>query len=178
MNWRQKWQQAGFAFFNIIVTHVPSHTLRLATLRAWGARIGTGTTIGRGTTVLDIHRLRIGSDCSIGFRCMLDARGGIDISDDVVLASDTHIITGQHLVHSDIFEAVFHPVTIADHVWVASRSTVLAGVTIGRGAVVGACSLVRSDVAEREIVAGVPAKHLGERRSALTYTARYRRMFH
>ncbi|MBS1896482.1 MAG: acyltransferase [Actinobacteria bacterium] len=178
MDLRQKWQQVGFALFNIVVTHVPSHALRIGTLRAWGARIGEGSTVGRGSTVLDIHRLRIGTGCSLGFRCMLDARGGIDIGDDVALASDTHIITGQHLVHSDTFEAEFLPVTIGDHVWVASRSTIVAGVHIGRGAVIGACSLVREDVQEREIVAGVPARHRGERRSALAYTARYKRMFH
>lgn len=178
MGLRQKWQQLGFAVFNIVVTHVPSHTVRLATLRCWGARIGPGTTVGRGTTVLDIHRLRIGADCSIGFRCMLDARGGIRIADDVVLASDTHIVTGQHRVHSDDFAAEFLPVSIGDHVWVASRATVVPGVTIGRGAVVGACSLVREDVPEREIVAGVPAVSRGTRRSALHYSARYRRRFH
>lgn len=178
MSVRQKWQQLGFAVFNVVVTHVPSHGVRLATLRLWGARIGDGSTVGRGTTVIDIHRLSIGRDCSIGFRCMLDARGGIRIGDDVAIASDTHIITGHHLVDSDTFEAEFKPVTIADHVWVASRATVVAGVTIGRGAVVGACSLVRGDVGEREIVAGVPARHRGMRTSSLNYSARYRRLFH
>ena len=178
MGLRQKWQQLGFAVFNIVVTHVPSHTVRLATLRCWGARIGPGTTVGRGTTVLDIHRLRIGADCSIGFRCMLDARGGIRIADDVVLASDTHSITGRHDVNADDFAASFHPVRIGDFAWVASRSTVIDGVTIGRGAVVGACSLVKDDVAEMTVVAGVPAKVRGKRDSALKYSARYRRSFY
>lgn len=175
---RQKWDQLGFAVFNVVVTHIPSHHLRIATLRFWGARIGRGTSIGRGCTVLDIHRLRVGADCSIGFRCMLDARGGILIDHDVVLASDTHIITGQHLVHSDTFEAEFRPVRIADHAWIASRATVLPGVRIGRGGVVGAASLVRTDVDAMQMVAGVPARPVGERRSALSYSARYRRMFY
>lgn len=178
MGLRQKWRQAGFAVFNVVVTHVPSHRLRLGVLRLWGASVGPGTSIGRGSTVLDIHALRIGSDCSIGFRCMLDARGGLEIGDDVVLASDTHVITGQHDVHADDFAAEFLPVRIGDHAWVASRATVLPGVEIGRGAVVGACSLVREDVPPREIAAGVPARIRGSRGSALTYSARYRRKFH
>ena len=178
MGMREKWRQVGFALFNVVVTHIPSHTIRLATLRAWGAQIGARSTIGRGTTIIDIDGLRVGEGCSIGFRCMLDARGGIRIADDVTIASDTHIITGRHEVHSDSFAAVFAPVVIGDHVWIASRSTIVDGVTIGRGAVVGACTLVRKDVAEMEIVAGVPARSLGTRTSSLNYTAAYRRKFY
>jgi acetyltransferase-like isoleucine patch superfamily enzyme len=55
---------------------------------------------------------------------------------------------------------------------------VIDGVTIGRGAVVGACSLVKDDVAEMTVVAGVPAKVRGKRDSALKYSARYRRSFY
>lgn len=175
---RQKWDQLGIALFNIVVTHVPSHTIRLATLRAWGASIGPGTTVGRGSTVLEIGRLTIGPNCSLGFRCVLDARGGITLGESVVLASDTHIITGQHIVDSDTFEAEFAPVVIGDHAWIASRATIVAGVTIGRGAVVGAASLVRKDVDELSVVAGVPASVRGTRSSTLDYSASYRRMFY
>ena len=68
--------------------------------------------------------------------------------------------------------------TIGDHAWLASRTTVVAGVSIGRGAVVGACSLVRTDVEERTIVAGVPAVVRGQRTSALNYSTRFRRLFY
>lgn len=175
---RKAWRQLGIAAFNIIGTHVPSHTVRLGILRLWGAEIGPGSSIGRGTTVLDIDKFVVGRDCSIGFRCVFDARGGITIGDNVAIASDTHIITAYHLPHSDTFEAVEKPVVIGDHVWLASRTTVVAGVTIGRGAVVGACSLVREDVDEMSIVAGVPATVRGVRDSALAYSAHFRRLFY
>lgn len=174
----QRFEQLGIALYNIVVTHIPSHTIRLATLRAFGATIGEGTTVGRGSTVFDIHRIVLGTGCSLGFRCVLDARGGITIGDDVVLASDTQIITGQHIVNSDTFDALFAPVVIDDHVWVASRSTIVPGVHIGRGAVVGACSLVREDVEAMAVVAGVPAKKRGVRTSALQYSGSYRRKFY
>jgi maltose O-acetyltransferase len=66
------------------------------------------------------------------------------------------------------------PITVEDHVWIASRSTVLDGVTVGRGAVVAAGSLVRGDVPPMTIVAGIPAKTLRERRSALNYVTTFR----
>ncbi|RFA15800.1 hypothetical protein B7R21_03605 [Subtercola boreus] len=178
MSLRQKWDQLGVAAYNIVLTFVPSHTVRLGALRLWGASIGEGSTISRGTTLFDIDKIVIGRDCTIGFRCLLDARGGITLGDNVVLASDTHIITGRHLVDSDTFEAVFEAVSVDSFAWVASRSTIVGGVSIGRGAVVGACSLVRTDVPAMQVVAGVPAVRRGERTSALDYSAKYRRLFY
>ncbi|MFZ2526109.1 MAG: acyltransferase [Rhodococcus sp. (in: high G+C Gram-positive bacteria)] len=167
-------RRVGQQGYNIVVTYVPSHTVRLGWLRLWGAKIGRGSAIMRGTTVLDIRFLDIGDAVSIGSRCLLDARGGLAIGDGAVLASDVHLIGAYHVIDSDTFESVEQPIVIGDHAWIASRATVLCGVTIGRGAVVGACSLVRKDVAEKEIVAGVPAVHRGERTSALDYDPTYR----
>lgn len=178
MNLSQKWDQLGVAAYNIVLTFVPSHTVRLGALRLWGATIGSGTTISRGTTVFDIDKLVIGEGCSIGFRCLLDARGRITLGDNVVLASDTQLITGSHVIDSDDFAAEFRPITIESYVWVASRSTIVSGVTIGRGGVVGACSLVRHDVPSMAVVAGVPARHRADRTSALTYSAAFRRLFY
>jgi maltose O-acetyltransferase len=55
------------------------------------------------------------------------------------------------------------PVTIEDHVWIGSRAMILPGVTVGRGAVVAAGSVVTKDVAPMTVVAGVPAKPVAER---------------
>jgi acetyltransferase-like isoleucine patch superfamily enzyme len=54
---------------------------------------------------------------------------------------------------------------IGNDVWIGANSTVLAGVKIGDGAIIGAHSLVNKDVAPYSIVVGVPAKHLRFRHS-------------
>ncbi|ALG85850.1 acyltransferase [Gordonia phthalatica] len=164
----------GERIFNWLVTWFPSHTVRQRYLRAFGARIGSGTSIMMGTTVLAPNRLSIGDDCSIGGRCLLDARGGIQIEHSVVLASDVHLITAKHLVHADDFAASLGPITVGHHAWIASRATVLMDTEVGVGAVVGACSLVTGDVAERDIVVGVPAKSVGSRRGSLEYRPVFR----
>ncbi|WP_435176470.1 CatB-related O-acetyltransferase [Halorussus sp. AFM4] len=51
------------------------------------------------------------------------------------------------------------PIEVGNDVWLGSRSTVLSGVTIGDGAVVGAGAIVTDDVEPYSIVAGVPATH-------------------
>lgn len=174
---RRLWTHLGVVLFNSVGTHVPFHGVRLGLLRLWGARIGKQTSILTGSTVLGIEQLVVGDACSIGFRCVLDARGGLTIGDATVVASDTHFISARHDVHADDFAAVLEPIEVADHVWIAARSTVLCGVTIGRGAVVGACSLVTRDVEAMDMVAGVPAESIGTRRSSLDYRPVFRPLF-
>jgi putative colanic acid biosynthesis acetyltransferase WcaF len=56
------------------------------------------------------------------------------------------------------------PIAIEPECWVAARAFVGPGVRIGRGAVVGACSLLLSDVQPGTIVAGAPARAIGTRK--------------
>jgi len=69
--------------YNSFVTHIPFHAIRQGYLRLFGATIGKGTAVNRGTTVWEIEYLTIGDRTSIGFRCLLDCRGGVAIGDDV-----------------------------------------------------------------------------------------------
>lgn len=54
-------------------------------------------------------------------------------------------------------------IIIEDDVWVGFRSVILSGVTVGKGAIVAAGSLVTKDVQAYSIVAGIPAKKVGVR---------------
>lgn len=164
--------------FNLILTHFPSHNARLAVLRLAGAEIGRSVSILRGTTVLAADCLEIGDSVSIGFRCLLDSRGGLSIGDRTVIASDTQIITAAHEVQSPTFAAYMQPVSIGSYVWLASRVTVLPGVSIGDRAVIGACSLVRTDIGESLIAAGIPAREIGRRTAELDYDPAYRPLFY
>ena len=169
-----KREQLGERLFNYVGTYIPSHTLRQAWLRFNGAQIGRDSSIMMGSTVLGASRLQIGDCCSIGFRVLLDARGGLVAEDDVVVASDVQIITGKHLVDSDDFGVEFGRVLLCHHAWIASRATILQNVRVGVGAVVGACSLVDRDVDDMTVVAGIPAKIHGKRKSALQYHGKFR----
>jgi len=174
---RGAWRQVGAAFYNSFVTYLPGHALRCAILRIWGASVGSGVAVGRGTTVLGIHALTIGSRTKVGRRCLLDARGRLELGTDVEISDDVQFITAHHDPQSDTFEALSGPIVVADHVWIASRATVLEGVAIGRGAVVAAESLVRLSVEPLAIVAGIPAKVTGERQSSLAYSLHPREAF-
>jgi maltose O-acetyltransferase len=118
--------------------------------------------------------ISVGARSIVGRDCILDGRGGLTIGSDVNIGGRTQIITGKHDVDAPDFPAEFPPVTIGDHAWIAIGSTVLGGVTIGRGAVVAAGSVVTRDVEPMAIYGGVPARKIGERKSTLDYTLGYR----
>ena len=101
---------------------------------------------------------------------MLDGRAGLTIGNSVNLSTGAWIWTMQHDVNDPQFAATKGAVVIEDYAWISSRTTILPGVTIGKGAVVAAGAVVTKSVAPYEIVGGIPAKKIGERDRNLTYT--------
>ncbi len=69
-------------------------------------------------------------------------------------------VTGLELVECDVPFVEYKRILIGNDVWIGARAVVLDGVTIGDGAIVGACAVVTKDVPPFAIVAGVPAKIL------------------
>jgi acetyltransferase-like isoleucine patch superfamily enzyme len=163
--------------YNSFVTHIPVHAIRQGYLRLFGATIGKDSSIMRGTNVSEIEYLTIGDRCAIGHRCFLDCRSGVAIGNDVVIASDTHIVGLAHDVNHPDFLPVAVPIVIEDYVWIASRAMILQ-THIHRGAVVAAHAVVNHNVGELEIVGGVPAKVIGKRNpDALKYSGKFKPLF-
>ena len=52
------------------------------------------------------------------------------------------------------------PIVIGENVWIGSNSTILPGVTIGKGSIIAAGAVVTKDVDENVVVGGVPAKFI------------------
>lgn len=111
----------------------------------------------------------IGANSVVGIDAILDGRGGIVIGRNVNLSSEVAIWTAEHDVNHPLFQMRLGDVTIEDHAWLSFRVTVLPGVTVGKGAVVAAGSVVTKDVPPFAIVAGVPAKQVGARAQDLRY---------
>ena len=85
----------------------------------------------------------------------------------------SHIWTLEHDPDDDRHATKSGAVVIEDHVWIATRVTILPGIKIGRGAVVAAGSVVTKDVESMAIVAGVPAKKIAVRKNSLEYKLDY-----
>ncbi len=148
-----------------IVGFIPSHIIRRACYRLSGITIGSGSAIHMGARFYRTDNISIGHDTIIGECAVLDGRDKLKIGDHVDFATGVMVYNCQHDIHSDDFHAVGGPVTIEDYVFVGPRAIILPGVTIGKGAVVAAGAVVTKDVNPFEIVGGVPAKVIGERKN-------------
>lgn len=94
--------------------------------------------------------------------------GNVRAGDNVMIAPNVVLAGGNHGAELNGIPMYFQPCTsngivIGDDVWIGANSTILDGVTIGNGAIIAAGAVVTSDVAENEIVGGVPARRLGMR---------------
>lgn len=160
----------GIAIFgNMIINRIPSRRFRLYYYKLAGLKCGKNVSICRYTDLLAIEKLKIGNGVNIGWRCTVDSRGEIEIGNNVVIASDSILLTAGHDVNDKHFSARYKKIIIEDRAWICTRSTILGGVKIGEGAVVAAGSVVTKDIPPYTIVGGVPAKVIGKRTSDLEY---------
>ena len=166
-----------YRFSQSIIMFLPFYLLRFAWCKIFFRKFGSHVYVSRNIDIRSPWKGIIGNNVVINKRCLLDMRGGGHIGNNVDIAQDVHIWTAEHNVRSPNHEMISAPVTICDNVWIASRVTVLPGVTIGEGAVVACGSVVTKNVDPYAIVAGVPAKKIGQRPKELKYTLNYMPFF-
>ncbi len=155
---------------------LPSHTVRLACYRfLLRMPVGARTSIHRRCRVYCPPGVSIGAHSVINREVLLDGRSGLAIGDNVSISEGVALITLGHDPQSASFENRGAPVTVADRVFIGMRAMILPGVTLGEGCCVGAGAVVTRDVAPFTIVAGVPARPIGERRRDVDYVLDYRK---
>jgi len=117
--------------------------------------------------------IKIGDDCQINTGCILAANssagGGIEIGNDVLIGPQVMIHSGNHKfdrIDLPISEQghSFKSVEVCDGAWIGAKVIVLSGVTIGRGCVIAAGSVVTKDTDELCVYAGVPARKIKSRK--------------
>lgn len=163
----------AYTLYNNLIGRLPVHALRAAYVR----RV-LGLEMGRGAS-LQMHCFLTGRFISIGEgavinrRCYLDGRGGLTIGRDASISPECYLLSLTHDPQDPGFGALPRPVVVGDRAWIGARALILPGVTLGEGCVVGAGAVVTKDVAPFDIVAGNPARKIGERNRALDYTLSY-----
>jgi acetyltransferase-like isoleucine patch superfamily enzyme len=161
--------------YNNFVGRIPAEFFRRLYLRAWLGTFGESSSVQMGCRFLNGRKVRLGKRNVINFGCLFDGRNHqIRTGDDVSVGPEAAILTLSHDPQSPDFADRGGDVMIGDRVWIAYRAIILPGVTIGEGAVVAAGAVVASDVEPFTIVAGVPARKIGERSHELRYRLNYK----
>lgn len=152
---------------------IPSHRIRNFMYRTiWSIKLAPKAIIYWGAEIRAGYNLIIGEGSIIGDNVLLDARNKIIIGKNVNFSSRVCIYT-EHHDHRDPYfggnsDASFR-VQIDDRAWIGPNVIILHSVHIGEGAVVAAGSVVTKDVPPFAIVAGIPAKVIGQRNHDLRY---------
>lgn len=164
---------------NRIVAYVPSIYLRYLFYR-YILRIKMNQTvfIQMGCYIYkSLSNFHIGDHTIINRKCTLDRRGGLYIGKNVNISAEVAIYTAGHEINSSDFHYTSDSVYIEDYVWIGTRSMIMPGVRIKKGAVVLPGAVVTHDVEAFSIVGGIPARKVDERMGKLDYQLTWRAMF-
>lgn len=132
--------------------------------------LGRNVYVGHYAILKGYHQgeMRIGDETWIGQQCFLHAAGGLTIGARVGIGPAVKILTSQHREVGRATPVLFSPLAMApvvveDDADIGLGGILLPGVTVGRGAVVGAGAVVTRDVPAYAVVAGSPARILRHR---------------
>jgi len=131
--------------------------------------LGDSVVVGRNSLIVSKDgEINLENGVNISSNCRIATQSKVRIGKSTLIAAYCYIGPGNHqrgdsdtpLIEREM--EIKGGVNIGEFVWIGTHSTILDGVTIGDGAIIGAHSLVRDSVAPRSIVAGVPAKIIGQ----------------
>jgi len=134
--------------------------------------IGSDSHIARSVTIrTQLGEVAIGEKVNIGANSFIYGYGDIEIGDNTLIANQVEIIGGDHT-----FDDVTRPmrfqgrsssrIVIGEDVWIGTQAIIVGGVTIGKGAVIGAGAVVNRDIEEYAVAVGVPARVVRSRKSS------------
>jgi acetyltransferase-like isoleucine patch superfamily enzyme len=125
--------------------------------------MGVNVYISRFVILKNIEKISFGDNVSIHEFSYLDGLGGIFIGDNVSIAHNASIISFEHTYDLLEFPIKYNPlitksIEIADDVWIGCGVRILGGTLIGSRTIVAAGSVVKGQLTNNSIYAGVPAK--------------------
>ncbi|NNC98727.1 MAG: acyltransferase [Gammaproteobacteria bacterium] len=140
-----------------------------------GITLGEDTIVSR-AVVLSCKNgdIRIGSKCSVGIGTIVHSTPdcNVEIGDEVLIGAYCYFVGGGGYISSDLQKSFKSQgpdprggIVVKDNVWFGANIQILDGVTVGGSSIIGASSVLNRDVADFDIVAGVPAKVLRSRKS-------------
>ena len=150
----------SYMFFNLV---------RMKVYKILGMRIEKNATIWCGAKINHPDKIFLGENSVIGPSTKLLSQGTIEIGKNVNISGFSFIISQEHNISDPQLKTILKKIIIEDYAWIATNATILPGVKIGKGAVVGAGAVVTKSVKPFEIVAGNPAIKIGNREKKLDY---------
>lgn len=142
----------------------PFMGIKIALLRAFGAKIGKDLVIKNNVVVKSPWKLRIGDNVWLGEGCWIDNIDNVYIGDNVCISQGALLLTGNHDYTISSMPYRNAPIKIEDGAWIGAKTTVCPGVTVHRNAILTVGSVATKDMEENGIYQGNPAVKIRERK--------------
>ena len=146
---------------------LPLSSVRVALLRLFGAKIGTGCRFVHPLRVKSPWNLEVGNNCWFGVDVWIYNQVLIRIGSNVCISQGTFLSAGSHDM-STTMDLRVAPIIIEDGVWITSKCVVQMGVTIGRSAVVTPLSVVHRSLEPEGVYGGNPCRFIRNRFDSVT----------
>ncbi len=158
---RLVWNAVYLVFFRF--SPVPFHPWRALLLRCFGARIGRGCRVYPKVVVWGPWNLEMDDYSCIANEVLCYSMAKIKIGEKAIISQGVRLYTGSHDYTDPNFQLYAKPIVVGPQAWVAVEAFVLPNVTIGKGAVIGARSVVTRDMPAWTVCAGNPCKPIKPR---------------
>ena len=149
------------------------YAIRYSLLKSICIHCGDNVSIAPGAYIFNAQNLDLGSNISIHPMCYIECGpfdgSYIKIDDNVSIAHGTTIICTSHTYKHDTIKIIkdmpikYEPIHICENVWIGAKVTVLCGVEISTGCVIGANSVLTGSTEPNGIYVGAPAHRIKSR---------------
>ncbi|MBU7586260.1 MAG: WcaF family extracellular polysaccharide biosynthesis acetyltransferase [Nostoc sp. TH1S01] len=138
--------------------------LKVWLLRSFGAQIGQNVRLKPGVRVKFPWRLFVGDHVWIGEDAWIDNLATVTIESHVCISQGVYLCTGNHDWSHPDFKLITAPIHIQESSWIAAKSVVGPGVTVGKGAVLTLGGVTGRSLEAMTIYAGNPAQPIKQRK--------------
>lgn len=177
LKWDLQVKSGRFHYWFFILRNLPGKfgmRLRSRFVRRYLHSVGSDLTVHEGVRIRNVERLTCGNHVVIGVNNFLQAAGGIELGDHVLLGPDVKVWSSNHVfkdpnrpVREQGYEE--RKVVIGSNVWVGANCFIMPGAEIGEGCIVSAGSVVgKKVIPPYSILAGNPARKIGSRTNGAT----------
>jgi len=136
---------------------------RIWLLRAFGAKLSHGVVVRSSVKIWWPGNLTMEEGSTLGPDVICYNMAPIRIGRQALISQRAELCTGTHSISDPAFCLITKPIVIGPKAWVAANAFVGPGVTIGEGAILGACAVTASDLDPWMVYVGNPAKPIKKR---------------
>lgn len=137
--------------------------IRNVVYRLLGMKISGFCWIQPRVTIVNLRRLRVGANFGCNSGTYINAIGRISMGNDVLIGSNVMVSSGKHDIEGrerSVFSRPAQPmqITIGNDVWIGAGASVLPGLNVADGTVIGANAVVTKDTQPYSVMVGIPAR--------------------